>query len=90
MAEFLLSACRLALFGVTFLGACAYLRRKTRAVWPFVPLLAVCCISVLMYAAGLLNFMPWMTAALVIFGVYQAFRQALAELKSRRTGGGRR
>ncbi len=78
MAEFLLSACRLALFGVTFLGACAYLRRKTRAVWPFVPLLTVCCISVLMYAAGLLNFMPWMTAALVIFGVYQAFRQALA------------
>lgn len=83
MAEFLLSACRLALFGIAFLGLGVYLCRKLHVAWQFVPILAISCISLLMYAAGLLNFMPWMAAGIVIFGIYEVFRQARALLREK-------
>lgn len=75
MAELLWSGCRLALFGVILFGCGAYLYRKLCPAWQFTPLLTVSCVSLLIYAAGLLNFIPLMAGAIALFGLYQALYQ---------------
>ncbi len=73
-----LSILMAALLLISLLGWFSFLRRKSGLHWAFMPALAVSCIALAVFCAGLLNLLVPAVWAIFLAGLFWAGREALA------------